>query len=250
MKTLLHDWPRPLRFILYFRVSSMAALLLISGCAFLHKRPPYRDITRLWRAVKVASAGAEPILYTDFLALRSEGKTLESVAAYVFRDRALSDGSAPERIHSAMVSTDFFQALGSEPILGRAFLSEECQSGRNQVVIISQNLWRRRFDVDPNIIGRTITLDQERHTIVGVMPPDFQFPAECDVWTPLAFDESTRLENGSSILFVRLKPGVTLQQAQDDMNDIARKLERDYPQTNKDRDIKLTGLFKLVIKKN
>jgi hypothetical protein len=230
----------------------MAALLLISGCALPHKRSPYHDILQLVRVVKVAPSGEEPILYTDFLALRSESETLESVAAYVFRGRALSDGSASERVHSAMVSADFFQTLGSSPILGRALLPEENQPGRGQVAVISDDLWKRRFGADPNLIGRTITLDQRRHTVVGVMPADFQFPKKCDMWTPLASGESMRLEDESLILevFARKKSSVTLQQAQDEMSDIARKLERDYPQTNKGRDVRLTSLFQIVLKEH
>lgn len=228
-----------------FRAASMMALLSISACAFLNKRPPYPDPDRLVSVVKVSPAGEEPILGADFLALRSETRTLESIAGYVLRDRAMSDGSAPERIHSALVSSDFFPALGVRPALGRALISQDGQSGGNPVVVISYDLWQRRFGADPSLIGKTITLNQERYTVVGVMPADFQFPKECEVWTPLAFDdERPRLEDKSLELEViaRLKPGVTLQQAQAEMSNIARKLERDYPATNSGRDIKLVPL--------
>lgn len=227
-----------------FCAVSIAALLLISGCAFLKKRPPYPDPDGLVSVVKVASAGEEPLLYTDFLALRSESKTLESVAAYVFRDGAMSDGSAPERIHSALVSADFFPALGAQPALGRALISGDAQSGANPVVVISDNLWRRRFGADPSLIGKIITLDQELYTVVGVMPVDFQFPKDCEVWTPLAFDENLRLEDKSLRLevFARLKPGVTLEQAQAEISNIARILERDHPLIDSGRDIKLVPL--------
>jgi hypothetical protein len=149
-----------------------------------------------------------------------------------------------------MVSADFFQTLGSSPILGRALLPEENQPGRDHVAVISHNLWQRRFGADPSMIGRTISLDQAKHTVVGVMPPDFQMPNECEVWTPLVFDEGLRPEDKSLRLEVlaRLKPGFTLQQAQAEMSDIAGKLERDYPQTNKGRDVKLTSLFQVVVK--
>ncbi len=245
MKTLLQDWPRPLRLSLRFHAISLVGLLLISGCAFLKKRPPYPDPDRLVSVVKVAPAGVEPILDTDFLALRSESQTLESIAGYVLRDRVMSDGSAPERIHSALVSADFFPVLGVRPALGRALISQDGQSGGNPVVVIGYDLWQRRFGADPGLIGKTITLDQERYTVVGVMPTDFQFPKECEMWTPLAFgDENTSFGEGNSEseVIARLRPGVTLQQAQADMNAVARKLEGDHPGTNNGRDIKLVPL--------
>jgi putative ABC transport system permease protein len=220
-------------------------LLLISGCAFLNKRTPYPDPDRIVSIVKIASAGEEPILGRDFLALRSESRTLESIAGYVLRDGVVSGGSEPERIRTALIYADFFSAIGTRPVLGRALMSQDGQAGGNLAVVISYDLWQRRFGADPRMIGKTITLNQEPYTIVGVMPADFQFPKECGMWTPLpSDDERLRLEDKNLELEViaRLKPGVTLQQAQAEMSNIARNLERDYPATNIGRDIKLVPL--------
>lgn len=227
-----------------FRVVSIAALLLTSDCALLPKRAPYKDPDRLVSIVKVAPAGEAPILGTDFLALRNESKTLEPIAAYVFKGLVLSEGE-PERVHSPQVTADFFSTLGVKPVLGRALLPDES----NPVVVISHTLWQRRFGADPNLIGRNITLGQEQRTVVGIMPPDFHFPKDCNAWTPLAsdfHDVSLNLE-GKSIgieveVFARLKPGVTLQQAQAEMSLIAPKLEKDYPEKNTGRDLKLIAL--------
>jgi len=229
----------------------MAALLLISGCALLHKRLPYKDPDRLVSVVKVTSAGEEPVLDTDFLAWRNQSKTLGPIAAYVYGGFTLADKSEPERIPSALVSSDFFPALGVQPVLGRVFLSEECQTGKNHVVVISYDLWQRRFGGDPNLIGKTITLDLEKRIVIGVMPEDFRFPNHRDMWAPLAFDdESLRLESNSNGLEViaRLKPSVTIQQAQADMNAVAGKLEREYPAPNGSRDIKVIPLRETVLK--
>ncbi|HZF41663.1 MAG TPA: ABC transporter permease [Blastocatellia bacterium] len=228
-----------------FRAVSVGMLALISGCALMPKRPPYPDPERLVSVVKVAPAGEGPILGTDFLALRSESKTLGPIAAHLFRGRILTGGSESERIQSELVSADFFPALGVQPVLGRVFLSEDCKPGSNHVAVISYGLWQRRFSGDPSMIGRTITLDQERYTVVGVMPHEFQFPKECDVWMPLAFDnESFQLGAKSPELEViaRLKPGITLDEAQTEVSVIARKLEVDHPENNAGRDIKLTAL--------
>lgn len=228
-----------------FSVVSMAALLLISGCALMPKRSPYPDPDRLVSVVKVSPAGEEPILDTDFLAWRNQSKTLGPIAAHVFRARVLSGGAEPERIQSELVSADFFPALGVRPALGRVFISEDCKPGGDHVAVISYGLWQRRFGADPNLIGRTITLDREQYAVVGVMPADFQFPKYCDVWTPLAFDdEKLHFQEKGIELYViaRLKTGVTLEQAQDEMSSIAHKLETDYPTTNTGRNIKLTAL--------
>jgi putative ABC transport system permease protein len=228
-----------------FSAASMAALLLISGCDFMPKRPPYPDPGRLVSVVKVSPAREGTILDTDFLALRNQSKTLGSIAAHVFQARVIAGGSEPERIQSELVSADFFPTLGVQPVLGRVFLSEECKPGSDHVAVINYGLWLRRYSGDPNLIGKTITLDREQYTVVGVMPDNFQFPKDCDVWTPLAFDaESPGVEKKSSELHViaRLKNGVTLEQAQAEMSEIAHKLETDFPATNTGRDIKLTAL--------
>jgi putative ABC transport system permease protein len=228
-----------------FRAASMTALLLITDCALVSKRPPYPDPDRLVSVVKVAPAGEEPILGRDFLALQSESKTLERIAAYEFQGLSLTGGGMSERIHSARVSAGFFPALGVNPALGRAFDSEECQPGNNTVVVISHDLWQRRFGADPSLIGRTITLDHEKYTVIGVMPKEFRFPNDRDVWAPLAFDAEGLGSGGESMrleVIARLKPSVTLQQAQEDVNAVARKLERYYPMTNIGRDIKAVPL--------
>jgi putative ABC transport system permease protein len=124
-----------------FRAASMAALLLISGCELMSKPSPYPDPGRLVSVVKVSPAGEEMILDTDFLALRNQSKTLGSIAAHVFRARALTGGSEPERIQSELVSADFFPTLGVRPVLGRVFVSEECKPGGDHVAVISYRLW-------------------------------------------------------------------------------------------------------------
>jgi putative ABC transport system permease protein len=222
----------------------MAALVLTSGGAFQRNRPPYPDPDRLVSVIKVAPSGEAPILSADFLSLRRESGTLGAIAAYAFKGLILTEGN-PERIYSAQVTADFFSTLGIAPALGRALLSEEHQSERNHVVVISHKLWLRRFGADPNMIGKVISLDKERYTVVGVMPADFQLPKECDVWTPLALDEGRLLPAGTSPgleVIARLKPGVTLDQAQAEVSEIARKLEGDHPENNTGRDIKLSAL--------
>jgi putative ABC transport system permease protein len=235
-----------------FSVVSMAALILISGCAVMSQRSPYPDPDRLVSVVKVSPAGEEPVLDTDFLAWRNQSKTLGPIAAHVFRARVLRGGAEPERIHSELVSADFFPALGVHMALGRVFFSEDCKPGADHVAVISHDLWQRRFGADPSLLGKTITLDREQYTVVGVLPAKFQFPKNCDVWTPLAFDDGGLrfVEKGLELsVIARLKTGVTLEQARAEMSGIAHKLETEYPATNAGRDIKLTALRESRVQK-
>jgi putative ABC transport system permease protein len=221
----------------------IAALVLMSGCAFVKKRPPYPDPDRLVSVIKVSPAGEQPISGVDFLALRNESKTLDPIAAYVFKGISLDEGEA-ERVDSAQITADFFQTLGVEPILGRALLPVENQAGKNHVAAISYRLWQRRFSGDSSMIGRTITLDHELYTIVGVMPHDFQFPKDCDLWTPLVFNDKSQLGEDKSLaleVVARLKPGGALDQSQAEVSAIAHKLGGDHPE-NAGLDIKLTAL--------
>jgi putative ABC transport system permease protein len=129
--------------------------------------------------------------------------------------------------------------------MGRIFLSSELRSGGPRVVILSHALWQRRFGGTTDIIGRTVALDQENHTIVGVMPDDFQLPERCDIWMPLALaDEGLRLKDESFGLRVigRLKPGVTIEQAQAEINTIARGTELKHPETNNGQSVRVVSL--------
>jgi hypothetical protein len=226
-------------------IASMAALILLSGCAFMNKRPPYPEPDRLVSIVKVAGASEEPTLGVDFLEYRNQSQTLRQIAAYDPGSFSLVDAGSGERVTSARVSFDFFPALGVWPALGRAFIANDYQPGRNHVVILSHNLWQRRFGGDPSVIGKTIELDREKYTVIAVMPGEFQLPTGCDVWTPLDIDDESLRSGGKGIelgVFARLKPGVTLKQAQDEMNAIAQKLEKEYPETNSGRGVNLTAL--------
>lgn len=140
----------------------------------------------------------------------------------------------PETLENAVVTRGFFDALGVTPILGRNFADEEFESGRNQVVIISESVWRTRFGGDSSIIGRKIVLDNAPLTVVGVVSSDVEIPWESVTWTPKVFRESELKARGASYfaVFGRLREGVTVEAAQREMDTIAADLSRAYPATN------------------
>lgn len=145
----------------------------------------------------------------------------------------LSSTAEPEFIHGAAVSKTFFSVLGVHMGRGRDFLAEEDQPGNSRVVILTDALWRRRFAADPDIVGKQIKLNGELATVVGVLPPDFKFvepnsPA-MDVWFPLQLKINPNDNGHNYEVVARLKPGVTLQQAQAEMNSLLGPFRQDYP---------------------
>jgi putative ABC transport system permease protein len=146
-------------------------------------------------------------------------------------------GSEPERVLQALTSANFFDVLGVQPALGRAFQAGEDQPGREREVILSDLLWRRRFGTDPSIVGKTILLDDQNHLVTGVMPASFDFPLATELWTPHALTAEQRGSRRANLLegAVRLKPGRTLEQAASELTGIGARLEKSYPDTNKNR---------------
>lgn len=142
------------------------------------------------------------------------------------------EGQPAERLQGMAVTADFFPALGARAALGRAFTAEEDQPGANQVVVLSDRFWQRRFAGDPSILGRTLRLDGENIKVIGVMPPGFDHPllwGTVDVWRPLALSPEQQKNHGNNYLrvFGRLKPGVTLAQAQEAMTAIAANMAKE-----------------------
>src|SRR5262245_43616955 len=144
----------------------------------------------------------------------------------------LSGDGEPERVSGVRVSAGFFDVLGVKPHLGRAFLPEEEQPGKHQVVVMSDGLWRSRYNSDPAVVGKTIKVDGENHTVIGVMPPEFEFqfwsPTH-QLWVPVAYTRNDNDRNFQSFICIgRLKPGVTMEQASAQMSAIGLRLAQEY----------------------
>ncbi|MEY2485355.1 MAG: hypothetical protein QOH39_1003 [Verrucomicrobiota bacterium] len=185
--------------------------------------------------------------YVDW---RDQNHVFEGMAAIIDISFNLSGAGDPERIDGRRVSASLFPLLGVEPQLGRTFRAEEDQPGANHVVVMSYGLWQRRFGGDPGIIGKPINLNGESFTVIGVMPTTFQFPKRTDqLWVPVAFDAKEAGDRGNRYLEViaRLKPGVSLPQAQAEMNTIATRLQQQYPETNTSVGAVVTPLHEHVV---
>ncbi len=171
--------------------------------------------------------------FTDW---RNQSRVFEGMAAYKYRSANLTGGSEPRWVSYAEVSADLFQLLRVAPILGRSFHPEEDLQGNHTVVLLSHGFWRDHFGGDDAIIGRSIELHGVGHTVVGVMPPSFEFPSpEVELWRPILRDPALHggdRSSHSTRAIGRLQPGVTLEQAQVEMDTLAARLWRTYPETN------------------
>jgi putative ABC transport system permease protein len=204
---------------------------------------PFHEADRLMMlgAVDVRkNGGLSSISYPNFVDWRAQSGSFERLAAFRVRNFTFTGSDEPARLNGVVASAELFTLLGVAPTLGRSFRTEEDNAGAS-VVIISHGLWRSRFNSDPQLIGRNITLDNRSHTVVGVAPAGFQFPIAAepaDLWTTIAYDatgdDPMTAQRGLGYLRVigRLKPGVNMTQAQAEMDGVARRLERQYPDDN------------------
>ena len=204
------------------------------------RRPPGPNLEPNRDPAAVSSAA--PQNYMDWAA---QQRVFESMAALTGAPVTLREpGAEPEDLRALRVTADFFAVLRVAPSLGRTFTIENETDGRHRVALLSDGLWRRRFGSDPQIVGRTIPLEGDAVEVIGVMPPDFGYPLGAarptDLWVPYVVPADERVRNPNSrshylSTIARLKPGVSVEQAQAQMDQVAAALRETHPQWNRDR---------------
>ncbi len=189
----------------------------------------------------------------DFQDWRSQCTAFEQAAGYRYWSVNLTGAGEPERIQGYFVTSNLFTLLGVEPMFGRAFRTDEDQPGAPKVAVLSHALWQRRFGADRSVIGQTVTLNDQSYTIIGVMPPKFEFPQlnfKGDLWAPFNHDparlRTDRSTNFSMVAVARLLPERTLAQAQAEMDGIYRRLAEQYPETNSSIGIQLSPMHEML----
>lgn len=191
---------------------------------------PYRDsnqLARVWSTSHRSSKDASS--YPDFKDWADQSHSFLQMAAYRPQSFNLSGGDRPERIRGLLITSKFFELLDVKPTLGRSFTNEEQELGRSHVVLLSSALWQSHFAGDPGVLGRSVKLDDENYTVIGVLPSSFDFPPDEDkggVVLPLPPD--VRRSHGFLYVFGRLKPDTTLLSAQADLDTITRRLAEQY----------------------
>lgn len=182
----------------------------------------------------------------DFADLQHRKELFQAVAAYRFGSFNLTSdtGADPEGVEGFQVSPNLFDLVGAVPARGRGFLPEEGEPGHEQVVLLSDPLWRGRFGGDPSVVGSTVQLDGRRFTVVGIMPKDFLFPLGAELWVPLALTPQEKEERSKASLDAvgRLLPNASLAQARTEMLRFGAQLEKEYPKTNRGRAVRLVRL--------
>jgi predicted permease len=153
------------------------------------------------------------VVDSHYLTLREADRSFESMATFGSAPVTLTGAGDPARLAAAAVTPDFFHVLRTRAAIGRVFLMSEAAQGSERVVIVGDQLWRSRFGADPALVGRRITLDGVSHTVVGILPPGFSYPAQAAVWTPLAIQLNPGMSYTRPVI-ARLKPGTTREQAQ------------------------------------
>ncbi len=167
--------------------------------------------------------------YSDIAEWRQQSRSFEAMAAYSWGSVNLITGGEPERVVRMKVNANFFPMLATKMALGRDFLSEEDQPGANRVVIMSHRLWKRQFGAAKDAIGRSVNLDGNLYTVVGILPPGFKLEEnEVDLYTPVALSSArSRNEEWTCMAYARLKPGISIAQAQKELDTIYQRMERE-----------------------
>ena len=217
--------------------------------AVLLRPLPYEDPDRLvWLWDTQPQLSTAPSSLPDFIDWKDQNQSFEYLAAYQSGNMFFGDDSGTQDTAVGLVTPDLFSLFRVKPLLGRTFTEEETQPGRFRVAVLSHSMWQRRFGSDPHVLGRTMDLSGAAYTIIGVIPAGFNFPNETQLWRPLPID-TKQLDRGPHYLSVvgRLKPGVTLAQAQAEMSTLASRLAHQYPEVIAGHGIKLDLLRDVLV---
>jgi putative ABC transport system permease protein len=217
--------------------------------AVLLRPLPFNDPNSIvWLWDTHPSLATIPTSLPDFLGWKEQNRSFEHLAAHTGGSMFIDAGDGATDTPVSLVTPELFSVFHVSPILGRTFTNEETLPGRFRVAVLSHSMWQSRFGSDPNVLSRTLQLNGATYQIIGVMPAGFSYPDRAELWRPLPIDPA-KLDPGPHYLNVvgRLKPGVTLAQAQADMSTIAARLSEQYKEKNAGHGVKLERLSNVVV---
>ena len=220
--------------------------------AILLRPLPYKNSERIARLWEARNAFTGSVSWPNLQDWRQQNTSFEALAAISYVNLTLRSDANPQHLSGVAVSVEFFKVLGVQPLLGRVFLPGEDRPGTGNLVILSEGLWRGQFGSDPNVIGRTVTLNAEPHTVVAVMPAYVQYPSpEIQAWIPLVVPPTLANDRGSHMYEVigRLKPQVSLADAQRDIALIAHRIAQQYPDIQATRSALVLSLQEQLVRK-
>lgn len=216
---------------------------------------PYKEpdrLIRLWESNPGGGLAEVSVSVPNFQDWQKEQSVFEQLAALENATFNLTGSGEPQRVAAAKITTNLIPMLDVPPHLGRSFLPEDEKIGANRVVLLSYALWQRQFGGDPSLINKSVQLNGESYKVVGVMPPGFQFPALRELWVPFILDparEPWRADrtNRNLMVFGRLKPGVTIDQANAEMGIVAQRLQEHYSKSNTGWGARLRTFFDWIV---
>jgi len=184
----------------------------------------------------------------DFADWQSQNQLFEHIAGFIAGGLLLNNGDETERVHGTAVTADFFSLFRTPSLHGRTLQADDAQPGREPVAVLSYGLWQRRFGGDRNAVGSKVMVGAKSTTIVGVMPPGFDYPAQSEIWAPLPLDPAKEARDNRFISVIgRLKSGATVSQAQVQMDTINQRLAQSYNETNSGWGIRVTKLQERLV---
>lgn len=234
-------------------IGANSAIFSVVNAVLLRPLPYQKpaDVVMLWET----SSGDEPdehggVSGPNFVDWQRESQVFANLSAFDDKSMILTGQSGPEQITGTTASGNFFEVLGTPALVGRTFNAADEENEEQQVAVLSHGLWNRRFGADPKVIGSKITIDESPYVVLGVMPPEFHDPLnpKSDLWTPLGFNPSV-VPRGVHWLtaIARLKPGISLERAQAEMDTIASRLAKEHPDTNEGQGIKLVPITDEIV---
>src|SRR5580658_8356129 len=173
------------------------------------------------------------ISFPNYFDIRTRTRLLDDIGVYASAQWPIRGEGSAERVPGASVSDGIFRVLGLDPLLGRAISREDDLPNSPKVVVVSEDLWQRRYGRDPHILGKTIQIDEDRSTIIGVMPAGFHFPDRAEFWVPLQLDTAKAARTDYFLhAIARLKPGVSIEQATAELESLLEQIHRENPAVN------------------
>ncbi|MEO5721490.1 MAG: ABC transporter permease [Chthoniobacterales bacterium] len=230
-------------------IFSVVDTVLLRPLAF----PQPDQMVMIWGASPRAPEAKLTGSFPDFYDYRAQSQSFSAMAAYSRAGAVLSGVGESQELRGMAANGDIFRVMDVNPMLGRGFTAEEAKLGQSDVVVLGHGLWQRAFGSNPNILGQVVSLSDRKLTVLGVMPPGWKFPLDAESseyimpLEPLVAKDVPQRGAVFLRLIGRLKPGVTVAQAEAEMKPIAARLEQQYPDTNTDRSVKLIPLLEDLV---
>ena len=253
LRHLRRRWSLTALAVLTLGIGVGASTAIFSATDHVLLRPlPYTHaagIVTLWETDEKQGQRTLEASPGNFLAWQKRNRTLESVALAEPYSYDLATDGPPEAVPTWLVTQGWFETMGVQPVIGRLLRPEEYQTNGPLAVLISEGLWQRRFGSDPRVVGQTLRVDRGLATIAGVIPGNVKYPDATEIWGPKIFRPDELIDHTSQYMRVvgRMKAGVTVEQAQEDLKRVARELESEHPSTNRNSSVNVIPITDQVL---